>query len=293
MWERIRTAIVLLIIVGTAMFATRANLLIMPLLLIMVTVSGYEWAKMLPPLSGLPNRSLYSDRAGETALPRQQKHHIMYALCVLKLALVSLFLPKIWLIWWGLASVLWLFAVNWVANFPNKTENWYGKRLIAIGLIMLTATATAMYSLWQVSAWWLLYVFVLVWCADSGAYFVGRKLGKRKMSPHVSPNKSVEGLIGGIATGVLVVFGVSFGLLNDWSGVAIGLFLLLSVITIVMSVFGDLFESMMKRHAGIKDSGRILPGHGGVLDRIDSQLSAMPIFALGFWLMRYFGLVYV
>ena len=130
-------------------------------------------------------------------------------------------------------------------------------------------------------------MFVLVWCADSGAYFVGRKLGKRKMSPHVSPNKSVEGLYGGLATGCLVVLGVSFGLLKNWSSLAIVLFLGLSLLTIVMSVFGDLFESMMKRHAGIKDSGRILPGHGGVLDRIDSQLSAMPIFALGFWALQY------
>ncbi|ELA08227.1 phosphatidate cytidylyltransferase [Moraxella macacae 0408225] len=291
MWQRIKTAIVLLIIVGVAMFATQSNVLIIPLLLVMVTVSGYEWAKMLPPLSSLPNQFLYRGRADETALPRQQKHHAMYALCVLTFALISLFLPKIWVIWWGLASVVWLFAINWVANFPNKTKHWYGKRLILVGLIILIATVTAMYSLWQVSAWWLLYVFVLVWCADSGAYFVGRKFGKRKMSPHVSPNKSIEGLIGGVATGVIVVFGVSLGLLSDWSGVAIGLFLLLSLTTIVISVFGDLFESMMKRHAGIKDSGWILPGHGGVLDRIDSQLSAMPVFALGFWLMNYFHLI--
>ena len=158
-------------------------------------------------------------------------------------------------------------------------------------MIILSSAITAMYYLWSLSAWWLLYVFVLVWCADSGAYFVGRKLGRRKMSPHVSPNKSVEGLLGGLATGTLVVIGVSFGLLNDWSMMAIGLFLLLSLLTIIMSVFGDLFESMLKRHAGVKDAGALLPGHGGILDRIDSQLSAVPIFALGFWAMKFYGLI--
>ena len=109
--------------------------------------------------------------------------------------------------------------------------------------------------------------------------------------PHTSHPIKVEGLLGGLATGTLVVIGVSFGLLNDWSMTAIGLFLLLSLLTIIMSVFGDLFESMLKRHAGVKDAGALLPGHGGILDRIDSQLSAVPIFALGFWAMKFYGLI--
>lgn len=87
------------------------------------------------------------------------------------------------------------------------------------------------------------------------------------------------------------MIGVTLGLLSNWSALAIGVFLLLSLVTILMSVFGDLFESMLKRHAGVKDAGTLLPGHGGILDRIDSQLSAMPIFAFGFWAMQYAGLI--
>lgn len=292
MWERIRTALVLLVIVGVAMFASTSPVPILSLLLVMGGIGAYEWAKMLPSLQQPIEQVLSASKDPIQTPPLlAKKFHYVFAMIVSVLMMLSLALPMTWVFWWGLASILWLFAVRWVGNFPEKTENWYGKRLIAIAVIMLVSAITAMYFLWQQSAWWLLYVFVLVWCADSGAYFVGRKLGKRKMSPAVSPNKSVEGLYGGLATGVLVVLGVSFGVLNSWSGMAIVLFLGLSLITIVMSVFGDLFESMMKRHAGIKDSGRILPGHGGVLDRIDSQLSAMPIFALGFWALQHFQFI--
>lgn len=292
MWERIRTALVLLVIVGVAMFASTSPVPILSLLLVMGGIGAYEWAKMLPSLQQPIEQVLSASKDPiQTPPPLAKKFHYVFAMIVSVLMMLSLALPMTWVFWWGLASILWLFAVRWVGNFPEKTENWYGKRLIAIAVIMLVSAITAMYFLWQQSAWWLLYVFVLVWCADSGAYFVGRKLGKRKMSPAVSPNKSVEGLYGGLATGVLVVLGVSFGVLNSWSGMAIVLFLGLSLITIAMSVFGDLFESMMKRHAGIKDSGRILPGHGGVLDRIDSQLSAMPIFALGFWALQHFQFI--
>ncbi len=274
MLERIRTAIFLLIIVGIAMFATRSPILILLLLLVGGGVSAYEWAKLMPNFTHQP----------------QKKFAYQYVGLVLVIVALSLWLSISWGIWWSIASIIWLLVIGWVKQFPHGTHAWYGKKLFFIGIVLISATLTAMYYLWQQSAWWLLYVFLLVWCADSGAYFVGRKIGKRKMSPAVSPNKSVEGLIGGLATGILVVVAVSIWFSN-WSWLALGLFLLLSLITILMSVFGDLFESMLKRHAGVKDSGYILPGHGGVLDRIDSQLSAMPIFALGFWLMNYFGIV--
>jgi len=156
--------------------------------------------------------------------------------------------------------------------------------------VILVASITAMFFLWQQSPWWLMYVFLLVWCADSGAYFVGRKFGKRKMAPNVSPNKSMEGLAGGVVTGLLVVIGISVFMLQ-LSGTALLAFAALSVVTILISVLGDLFESMLKRRAKVKDSGTILPGHGGVLDRIDSLLSATPIFALGFLGLQQLGLL--
>lgn len=127
-------------------------------------------------------------------------------------------------------------------------------------------------------------VFARVVCRQ-WAHFVGRKLGKRKLAPNVSPNKSIEGLVGGIITASLVAIGVGIGL--DLTGVALVAFLSLSGLTVMASVLGDLFESMLKRRAGIKDSGTILPGHGGVLDRIDSLLSATPVFALGVAVLVY------
>ena len=143
---------------------------------------------------------------------------------------------------------------------------------------------TALYAVWHSSPWWLTYLFLLVWGADSGAYFVGRKLGKRKLAPTVSPNKSVEGLYGGIATTVVIMLVVQHFYL-DLTVIQLILFLILSIITVFASVLGDLFESMIKRRAGIKDSGRVLPGHGGVLDRIDSLLAASPIFATGMYVL--------
>ena len=121
---------------------------------------------------------------------------------------------------------------------------------------------------------------------------MGRKLGRVKMAPNVSPNKSMEGLAGGVVTGLLVVIGISVFMLK-LTGIALIAFIALSIVTILISVLGDLFESMLKRRAKVKDSGTILPGHGGILDRIDSLLSATPIFALGFLGLQQLGLLVV
>ncbi len=260
MWQRIKTAVVLVIIVGVAMFASRLPILFLPLLTVGVLIASHEWTKLMPKR-------------------RQPAQFIALTLIV---TLVSVFIPATWAIWWVLSFGIWLMATKWVLVYPAQ-EKWYGRRLFFMGVVILTASITAMYSLWQVSSWWLMYVFLLVWCADSGAYFVGRKLGKRKLAPNVSPNKSVEGLIGGLITAGLVGVGVGFGLKLD--SMALIAFLGLSALTVLASVLGDLFESMLKRRAGIKDSGTILPGHGGVLDRIDSLLSATPVFALGVWIL--------
>ncbi|HHW4682254.1 MAG TPA: phosphatidate cytidylyltransferase, partial [Xylella sp.] len=126
---------------------------------------------------------------------------------------------------------------------------------------------------------WLLTAQATVWAADSGAYFAGRLLGKHKLAPRISPNKTLEGGFGGMVAGLATAS--AFGLLNGVSTPQLPALLLVALVTILASVIGDLFESLLKRHAGVKDSGSMIPGHGGVLDRIDSTLAALPVFALG------------
>jgi phosphatidate cytidylyltransferase len=126
----------------------------------------------------------------------------------------------------------------------------------------------------------LLYLFVLVWVADTGAYFTGSLLGKTKLAPHISPGKTVEGVAGAIL-GVVLLAWLCGTILWNFEGARLALWTGLSVITALMSVAGDLTESKLKRIAGVKDSGKLLPGHGGVLDRIDALTAAVPLFALG------------
>lgn len=269
MWQRIRTAVVLIIIVGIALFASQTPILFAPLLAVGVIIAAHEWTKLMP----------------------KWRQPVVFVLLVLAVTLISLWFEITWVLWWIASLLIWLMALSWVSKFPTHT-NWYGRKLALMGVVILTASITAMFYLWQLSPWWLLYVFLMVWCADSGAYFVGRKLGRRKMAPNVSPNKSMEGLAGGLVTGLLVVIAISVFKLQ-LTGMALIAFVTLSALTILASVLGDLFESMLKRRARVKDSGTILPGHGGVLDRIDSLLSATPIFALGFWGIQQLGLLVV
>ena len=156
-----------------------------------------------------------------------------------------------------------------------------------IGLIVLPAGAWLLIefkSLENAPAWILCFM-VSVWAADIGAYFVGKRFGKTKLAPSVSPGKTVEGFLGGLAL-VLILFAPV--LLTIFPVKAALLLLCTVLITAFISVGGDLFESKLKRHAKIKDSSQILPGHGGVLDRIDSLLSGAPFFALGLILLGYF-----
>ncbi|MBD8025738.1 phosphatidate cytidylyltransferase [Ureibacillus sp. Re31] len=120
----------------------------------------------------------------------------------------------------------------------------------------------------------IIFALLIVWTTDSGAYFIGRKLGKKKLWPEISPNKTVEGFIGGIVTAVI------FACIMQWIYPISSSWILLIVISIIASIFGqlgDLVESAIKRHYGVKDSGKLLPGHGGILDRFDSLLFVLPL----------------
>lgn len=135
----------------------------------------------------------------------------------------------------------------------------------------------------------LLAVMILVWCADSGAYFTGKALGRHKMCPRISPNKTIEGLAGGLILSVAVFVGMYFlGLYGATYSANFWALFCAAVATTIISVFGDLIESMFKREAGIKDSGVIFPGHGGMLDRIDSLSAAIPVFVVVYALVENF-----
>ncbi len=138
-----------------------------------------------------------------------------------------------------------------------------------------------MHQHFEQGGWILLYLLTLAWVADIGAYFSGRKFGKHKLAPGISPGKTWEGVMGGIILNIgwmLIVFKIS----NGW-GIALWQFLLIGLATSLISVVGDLYESILKREASVKDSGKLLPGHGGVLDRIDSMIAATPIFVAGLY----------
>ena len=179
--------------------------------------------------------------------------------------------------WWVLATIL-------VLIFP--AAGWFRKNLIitsAVGMLVLITTWTAIVSIRSYHVGgveMLLYVLILIAVADTGAYFGGRKWGKRKLAPKVSPGKSWEGVITGLVCVAIVAASYSYMLGLHEQGLShLLLFVGISLVTALFSIVGDLTESLYKREAGIKDSGKILPGHGGVLDRMDSVTAATPVFA--------------
>jgi phosphatidate cytidylyltransferase len=205
-------------------------------------------------------------------------------------------LPFIALFWWSGAYVsalliywqslvgviLWVLIATGLC-FYRHNGNWplpVRLLLLGLGLDLLWICGHGLIFLHQIyGAAMLLYLLSLVWVADIGAYFIGKRFGRNKLAPAISPGKTREGLFGGLASSLLwmtVVYQFSEG----W-GFALLPFLLISVVTSLASVCGDLFESVLKREAGVKDSGKLLPGHGGVLDRIDGVLSATPVFLCG------------
>lgn len=185
-----------------------------------------------------------------------------------------------------LSLVWWLVALALVLYYPGSAALWRDSRLwrLVFGLLTIVPFFWGMLALRRfgyeqnpsVGAWWLLYVMFLVWGADSGAYMFGKLLGRHKLAPRVSPGKTWEGLIGGLVTSAVISW--LFGRYAPLNAVPTTL-LICSVMAALASVLGDLTESMFKREAGIKDSGQLIPGHGGILDRIDSLTAAVPVFA--------------
>lgn len=262
--QRVVTALVLgAVVAGVVLFAPVPVVLV--LLGLLWAAGAWEWAQF-------------------ARLPGGQR--LVYALAI-AVAMVPAFWPfeerlavlalSVALLWWAIA-----FAA--VVTYPRP----YGRAAAAIaGLVTLLPP-------WFVFAYLLrleplgrelvLAAFVIVWAADIGAYACGRRFGRRKLAPAVSPGKTWEGVSGGLAAAGLV------GALVAWRlGLPVGVLLAIALVTALVSVLGDLNVSLFKRNVGLKDSGRLLPGHGGVLDRIDSLTAAVPVFALGLELAGLLG----
>jgi phosphatidate cytidylyltransferase len=184
--------------------------------------------------------------------------------------------------WWCLA-LLWLRFFN----FASDHETYARVFKLAAGTLAILPAWCAL-GLIHASEpnghRWLLAALSVVWAADSGAYFAGRQFGgkwfgSRKLAPRISPNKTLEGLLGGLTAGV--VAGLGFAWLAGLTLPQVPAFILVAIAAVLFSVVGDLFESLLKRHVGAKDSGNMIPGHGGILDRLDGVLAALPIFAVG------------
>ena len=244
-----------------------------------VGLGAYEWANM----------------SGITARPRKA----MFAAFVFALCLVLSSIVDAQYIWYqgqlhglyhfilGVSVIWWMFSLWMIIFYPRYSAFWRNNNLIRLGFGLLTliptwvAVISLRTSLHDVDTVYgsslIFYVLGIDWAADIGAFFSGVKFGRHKLRPNVSPGKTLEGLIGGIGASFAII---AFAALHYQVATdRIWLHLLIGGITVAVSALGDLNESMLKRCAGIKDSGKLLPGHGGILDRIDSLTAAFPVFA--------------
>ena len=263
--QRVITALILAPLFLAGLFAT--NEIGFGLFLgAIVTLGGWEWARI----------------AGLTS----PQYRTVFALAIAACLFFSWFVSAKILL--AIAVVWWCFAFLLVSKYPSSKAIWENSKLrLAVGFLVLVPAWKALVSLRDADAvfdpafsstWLIVYVLFIVWSADVGAYFAGKSFGRNKLAPKVSPGKSIEGAIGGLILVSVLPVVVSF--LIDITLGQLGLLWVLTILAALFSILGDLLESMGKRVVGIKDSSHILPGHGGILDRIDSVTAAAPVFAL-------------
>lgn len=257
--QRIITAVILATLLMLILYSQN-TMLLTGLVAVIFFTAGWEWSGLLP-------LSAIAFRIGYMA--------VMALVFYFTSSEQWLFLPIALLLWFG----------NFIAvvSYPASKRYWGNPATVGLaGLILLPVFTHCLIQLYQQPEGlkWLLSLLFIIWAADIGAYFTGRAWGTHKMIPQVSPGKSWEGLLGGLLS-VVMIAGVCLIWLNPpslliWFGLAI--------VTALISVLGDLFFSVLKRRCGLKDTGKLLPGHGGILDRLDSLIAALPFF---FWSLQY------
>lgn len=268
--QRVLTAIVLLVILAATVSAA-SNWPFFIFISIACALAGWEWTRLTS-----PNRVYLPVVVG------------------IFLGVVTIYQARIWqlqpqadLRMLGvtvcLSSVVWIFAIlptlyRGQSDAPASNIGW-----TLFAPVALFSTWAALAYLYSVrSAGYVLSLLILIWIADISAYFAGKAFGKNKLAPRISPGKTIEGALAGVAGVLLWVLGTavfwpdSFGsvLVHQWTWVGAAL---LAVLLAIISIAGDLFESLLKRRAGVKDSSSLLPGHGGVYDRIDAVVAVVPL----------------
>ena len=251
--QRLLTTLILVPLVLMAIYY--ANLLVLgALVLLLIVMLGWEWLQLIP-----------------------IKHRV--SKCIFIAALVLLIWPAVyWQQAWLLADLFfWVLILIATLTFPVSQTVW-GFRAVVGGacLLLLPMVASAMSSLYHQEQGkdLIVYLLCLIWATDIGAYLAGKQWGCHKLIPKVSPGKTVEGSLGGIALAIVVA---SVGFLY-FKPAHIIIWFVVAALTAFISMLGDLFVSMLKRRCQLKDTGHIFPGHGGVLDRLDSLIAALPLF---------------
>jgi phosphatidate cytidylyltransferase len=269
--QRVTTAVILVPLVLAALF------LLPPLgwavvTLVVVLLAAHEWAKLVGYVEG---------------------RWLLFVGGALVLGLALLFVPAFrfgrgWpdgvvYACCGAAALFWLaVAPRWLARGWATPPLW---RMAAIGWVVLIGAWVALVELQARSPWLVLAAMACIWIADTAAYFSGRRFGRRKLAPAISPGKTWEGVWGALVAVaayalLLIPFADDARYSGSRSALALAAYVAFALLLAAVSVIGDLYESLLKRHAGVKDSGTLLPGHGGALDRIDALLAAMPFAAL-------------
>jgi phosphatidate cytidylyltransferase len=229
-------------------------------------VASWEWTR----LAGMRSRPLRA---------------VLMVFC--GLLMIALWLSRGSLFWWGTIAVgvvWWFIAILWLKNYSfaaSPTRENTVIKLVA-GLVTVYPAWVALMQIHSQQTQfhtWALYSLLLIWGADTFAYLSGRRWGKRKLAPNISPGKTTAGVWGALV-GSAIVAAIGGWWLNV-RGIQLVALVVLALISVLFSVVGDLFESVIKRHANVKDSGAMFPGHGGVFDRLDGVFAALPIFALG------------
>jgi len=261
--QRVVTGVILVIAMLLGVLTTTPPIFAIFSLIIFMSLAGWEWARLV-------------------SFDEIQRNIFIAAL--LAISVLAYWSDSFRWFFIVLGTTTWMLILVFLVTYEKETSLYKNNSILlrfSAFLVLIPAWASLI-TLHQFYPLLVLYLILLVAIADSGAYFVGKAYGKTKLAPELSPGKTREGMLGGLAGAtVWSILGATFlGLpSSDWL-----FFIVLSIAAALISVSGDLFESLIKREAGQKDSGSILPGHGGILDRIDGLLAALPIFALGiFW----------